>query len=132
MTERRVFRITPTNRRHVAEQVANLPEGYVIKAGPPTRSLEQNALLHAMFGELEKKARYMGRQMTLNQWKTLMISGHAVATGLASDADIIPGIEREFVCIRESSAQMSVARMTSLIEYIQAWAADNNVQFNQN
>lgn len=128
--EKRVFRITPTNRRHVAEQVANLPEGYVIKAGPPTRSLEQNAMLHAMFGELAKKARYMGRALTLNQWKTLMISGHAMATGLG--ADLIPGIEGEFVNIRESSAQMTVARMTSLIEYVHAWAAENNVQFNDN
>jgi hypothetical protein len=114
----------------VAEQIANLPEGYVIKAGPPTRSLEQNAKLHAMFGELAKKARYMERELTLNQWKTLMISGHAMATGLG--ADVIPGIEGEFVNIRESSAQMSVARMTSLIEYVHAWAAENNVQFNDN
>jgi hypothetical protein len=127
MSEKRVYRITPTNRRHVAEQVSNLPDGYVIKAGPPTRSLEQNALLHVMFGELAKQGRYIGRQLTLNQWKTLMISGHAMATGLG--ADVIPGIEGEFVNIRESSAQMSVARMTSLIEYIHAWAAVNNVQF---
>ena len=128
--EKRVFRITPTNRCHVAEQVANLPYGYVIKTGPPTRSLEQNAKLHAMFDELAKKARYVGRELTLNQWKTLMISGHAMATGLG--ADVIPGIEGEFVNIRESSAQMSVARMTSLIEYVHAWAAENNVQFNDN
>jgi hypothetical protein len=121
--------ITATNRRHLAEKVANLPEGLGIKVGPPTRSLEQNAKLHAMFGELEKKAKYLGRRLTLNQWKTLMISGHAVATGLA--AEVIPGIEGEWVNIRESSAQMTVARMTSLIEYIHAWAALNNVQFKQ-
>jgi hypothetical protein len=121
--------VTATNRRHLAEKVANLPEGLGIKVGPPTRSLEQNAKLHAMFGELEKKAKYLGRRLTLNQWKTLMISGHAVATGLG--ADMVPGIEGEYVNIRESSAQMSVARMTSLIEYIHAWAAMNNVQFKQ-
>jgi hypothetical protein len=121
--------VTATNRRHLAEKVANLPEGLGIKVGPPTRSLEQNAKLHAMFGELEKKAKYLGRRLTLNQWKTLMISGHAVATGLA--AEVIPGIEGEWVNIRESSAQMTVARMTSLIEYIHAWAAMNNVQFKQ-
>jgi hypothetical protein len=121
--------VTATNRRHLAEKVASLPEGHGIKVGPPTRSLEQNALLHAMFGELAKQAAYLGRKLTANQWKTLMISGHAVATGLG--ANLIPGIEGEFVNIRESSAQMSVARMTSLIEYIHAWAAMNNVQFKQ-
>ena len=126
MTEKRVFRITPTNRRHVAEQVGNLPEGYVIKAGPPTRSLEQNAMLHAMFGELASKARYLGRQLTAYQWKNLLISGHSIAVGLTPE--IVPGIEGEFINLRESSAQMTVARMTSLIEYVHAWAAENGVR----
>jgi hypothetical protein len=130
MTEKRVFRITATNRRHIAEQVANLPEGHVIKAGPPTRSLEQNAMLHAMFGELEKKALHYGQRRTAMQWKTLMISAHAIATGLG--VEMVPGLEGEFVNIRESSANMTVARMTSLIEYINAWAAQNGVQFNKN
>ena len=129
MAYARIGTITATNRRHLAEKVANLPEGYDIKAAPRNRTLDQNAMLHAMFGELAKKTRYMGRQLTLNQWKTLMISGHAMATGLG--ADLIPGIEGEFVNIRESSAQMTVARMTSLIEYVHAWAAENNVRFNQ-
>lgn len=129
MTYARIGTITATNRRHLAEKVASLPEGYDIKAGPRARSLDQNAKLHAMFGELEKKATYLGRRLTLNQWKTLMISGHAVAVGIG--ADLIPGIEGEFVNVRESSAQMSVARMTSLIEYVHAWAALNKVKFNQ-
>lgn len=129
MAYTRIGTITATNRRHLADKVASLPEGYDIKAGPKSRSLDQNALLHALFGELAKQATYLGRRLTLNQWKTLMISGHAVATGLG--ADLIPGIEGEFVNIRESSAQMSVARMTSLIEYVHAWAAMNNMRFNK-
>lgn len=129
MAYARIGTITATNRRHLADKVAELPEGYDIKAGPKGRSLDQNAMLHAMFGELAKQGTYLGRRLTLNQWKTLMISGHAVATGLG--ADLIPGIEGEFVNIRESSAQMSVARMTSLIEYVHAWAAMNNVRMNE-
>jgi hypothetical protein len=130
MAYTRIGTITATNRQHLAEKVASLPEGHDIKAGPRTRSLDQNAKLHAMFGELEKKAKYLGRRLTAPQWKTLLISGHAVATHLG--ADMVPGIEGEFVNLRESSAQMSVARMTSLIEYIHAWAAENGVQFNEN
>ena len=121
--------LTDYNRRHLAERVANLPTGFAIKAGPKTRSLEQNAKLHAMFGELEKKATHYGRKLTAQQWKTLVISGHAIATGLG--VDLIPGLEGEFVNVRESSAQMSVARMTSLIEYMQAWAAENGIKFSE-
>ena len=117
-------------RRRVAERAAEQPEGWEVWAGPKSRSRDQNAKLHAMFGDLAKQAKYMGRSLTLTQWKTLMISGHAMATGIG--AEVIPGIEGEWVNIRESSASMSVARMTSLIEYIHAWAAENGVQFNQN
>lgn len=127
MAYTRIGTITATNRRHLAEKVAGLPEGFDIKAGPKSRSLDQNALLHAMFGELAEKGQYLGRKLTLNQWKTLMISAHAVAVGLG--ADVIPGIEGEWVNVRESSAQMTVARMTSLIEYVHAWAAENGIQF---
>ncbi|MCV5979385.1 recombination protein NinB, partial [Escherichia coli] len=35
----------------------------------------------------------------------------------------------EYVNIRESSAQMSVGRMASLIEYTTAWAIGQSVRF---
>lgn len=82
-------------------------------------------MLHALFTEASRKFSWQGRQLTPAQWKVLFISGHAMATGLG--ADMIPGLEGEFVNIRESSAHMSVARMTSLIEYIHAWMADHEV-----
>ena len=98
------------------------PENHRVTIQPRTRSLDQNSMLHALFTEASKKCTWQGRKLTPTQWKVLFISGHAMATGLG--ADMIPGLEGEFVNIRESSAQMSVARMTSLIEYIHAWMAD--------
>ena len=56
-----------------------------------------------------------------------MISGHAVATKLG--AEVIPGIENEFVNIRESSARMGVRRMASLIEYSYAFGTSIGVKF---
>lgn len=92
---------------------------------PRTRSLDQNAMLHALFSESSKHCEWHGRKLTPTQWKVLFISGHAMATGRG--ADMVPGLEGEFVNIRESSAQMSIARMTSLIEYIHAWMAEQEV-----
>ena len=126
----RIGTITAINRRHLLDKVASLPEGYDIKAGPKGRSLAQNDLLHKLCGEIARQVPYMGKMRTGVQWKALLISAHATATGLP--AEIVPGLEGEWVNIRESSASMSVARMTSLIEYIHAWAAENNVQFNDN
>lgn len=93
-----------------------------------TRNLEQNAKFHAMCADVAAQCEFMGRELSLEQWKVLFISGHAKATGL--DAEIVPGLEGEFVNIRESSAQMSVKRMASLIEYVTAWGAQNGVHFN--
>ena len=47
-----------------------------------------------------------------------------------SKADVVPGLEGEFVNIRESSAKMSVSRMASLIEYVTAYGVANGVKFN--
>jgi len=120
------IRLTPHTRRLAIQAVMDAPDGYYFQyPKEPTRSLDQNALLHALFSDLSKQAKLHGRTLTPHQWKVVMISGHAVATGLG--ADMIPGIEGEFVNIRESSAHMSVQRMTSLIEYVLAWCADNKI-----
>ena len=68
------------------------------------------------------------RKLSMEQWKVLFISGHAIATN--QKADVVPGLEGEFVNIRESSAKMSVSRMASLIEYVTSWGVQNGVKFN--
>ena len=100
----------------------------VVKIQPITRNLEQNAKFHAMCQDVANQAEFMGRKLTMEQWKVLFISGHAIATN--QKADVVPGLEGEFVNIRESSAQMSVSRMASLIEYVTSWCVQNGVRFN--
>lgn len=101
------------------------PMMVVIK--PATRSLEANSKIHAMFADVARQKEYAGRKLSPEQWKVLFISGHAIAT--KEGADMLPGLENEFVNLRESSAQMSVKRMASLIEYISAWGADNGIRW---
>lgn len=120
------IRLTHMTRQMAVQSVLSAPDGYYFQPPKePTRNLEQNALLHALFSDLSKQAKLHGRTLTPHQWKVVMISGHAVATGMG--ADMVPGIEGEFVNIRESSAHMSVQRMTSLIEYVLAWCAENQI-----
>ncbi|HIB5109042.1 TPA: recombination protein NinB, partial [Escherichia coli] len=78
------------------------------------RNLDQNAKFHAMVADISRQVQWCGRWLKPEQWKVLLISGHAVAT--KQEADVLPGLEGEYVNIRESSAQMSVKRMASLIE----------------
>jgi NinB protein len=113
-------------RERAAQAFVDAPDGYVMTLAPPTRSIVQNAMLHALFGAVAKQAKWHGRVLTAVQWKVLFISGHAIATGRG--ADMVPGLEGEFANIRESSAHMGVARMSSLIEYCLAWCATNGIR----
>lgn len=94
---------------------------------PITRSMEQNAKLHAMLADIAAQMTFQGRKLSLEQWKMLFVSGHRIATG--GQAEMAIGLEGEVVNLRESTAKMSVSRCASLIEYIQAWSAMNGVRF---
>ncbi|HFZ6087364.1 TPA: recombination protein NinB, partial [Escherichia coli] len=68
------------------------------------RNLDQNAKFHAMLADIARQVQWCGKWLKPEQWKVLLISGHAVAT--KQEADVLPGLEGEYVNIRESSAQM--------------------------
>lgn len=110
-------------RNRAARYLLNdAPDGYEVIVKPPTRNAEQNAKFHAICSDLAKSsATWAGKRRTLDQWKVLLVSGHAFAT--KEGAEVVPGLEGEFVNIRESTALMSVKRSSSLIEYAQAFAA---------
>lgn len=113
-------------RRRAVMAVQAAPDGDAVIVKPSTRTLEQNAIFHALCGDIAKSGiTFAGKQRTALQWKILLISGHAMATGLGSE--VLPGLEGEFVNIRESSADMSVKRGSSLIEYTQAFIAQQQM-----
>ncbi len=112
-------------RNNAISAVRVADEGMVVEIKPKTRTSEQNALLHKLLGEIAKRKEFGGKKRTTEQWKLIMVSGHSIATGRA--AEVVPGLEGEFLNLRESTASMSVKRLSSLVEYVQAWAAENEV-----
>lgn len=97
----------------------------ILEIRPETRSDAQNRLLHALFADVARQAQWMGKKRTPAEWKVLFVSGHSVVT--KEGAELVPGIEGEFCNIRESTARMSKARLSSLCEYVMAWCANNDV-----
>jgi hypothetical protein len=59
----------------------------------------------------------------------LLVSGHTKAT--EGEVEFVPGLEGEFVNIRESTARMSVSRASSLIEYAIAFCESNGVELTE-
>ncbi len=100
----------------------------VIELKEATRTLEQNAKFHVMCGDFAKsKVEWMGKPRTEKQWKVLLVSGHAIVTN--EETEVIPGLEGEFINIRESTALMSIKRGSSLIEYTYATGVHLGVRF---
>lgn len=126
------FRLVHQTARNLAKQAIDAaPDGWIVKLSEPTRSLDQSARFHAICGDIAKSGiQWAGKPRSAAQWKVLLVSGHAIATG--AGAEIIPGLENEFVNVRESTALMSKKRGSSLIEYATAFAVSNGVKLRAN
>lgn len=116
-------------RRNAMRAIADAPKGYRVTVQPPKRTDGQNERFHAIVGDIAKSGLlWAGKKRSAAEWKVLLVSGHATATKEGSE--MVPGLEGEFVNIRESTAIMSIRRGASLIEYATAFAIANGVALN--
>lgn len=117
----------PTILRNCVEAIREAGANARVTIAPAQRSSGQNAMFHAICSDLAKSAlTFAGKRRSAEEWKALIVSGHSVATG--HGGEVIPGIEGEFVAIRESTSRMGVGRASSLIEYALAYCATNGVE----
>lgn len=117
-------------RDNALAAIAAADEGCAVTIGPKTRSGDQNAKFHAICTDIaNSQMMWAGKRRTAEQWKVLLVSGHTVAT--AGEVDIVPGLENEFVNIRESTARMSVGRAASLITYAIAFCDTNGIHLTE-
>lgn len=113
-------------REFALEAVRRAPENHVVTVKPFSRSSEQNRKFHAMCRDIaNSKTEWAGKPRTEEEWKFLLVSGHAVATG--RPGELMLGLENERMMLRQSTAAMSVAEMTSLIEYTIAFCAQRGL-----
>lgn len=131
MTQRQRFiLINDKVRANALAAVASADEGSAISIGPKTRSGSQNDKFHAICSDLaNSQMTWAGKRRTLEEWKVLLVSGHTKAT--EGEVEFVPGLEGEFVNIRESTARMSVGRAASLITYAIAFCDTNGIHLTE-
>lgn len=113
----------PAARGRALRAVQEAADGMVVHIKPKTRGLEQNARFHALCQEFaSRRVIWAGEPRTSAEWKVLLVSGHAVET-MGESPDIVRGLADEVVSLRERTARMTVARMSSLISYAEAFLA---------
>jgi hypothetical protein len=136
VSDRQAFVLAnPRVRENALAAVRDAADYSRVTVAQQQRSKDQNAYLHALLTDLARSpVRWAGKRRTQSEWKTLVVSGHSVATADTPEqarGEVVPGLEGEFVSIRESTADMSVARASSLIEYVLAFCVSNNVDLRE-
>lgn len=126
MSERQLFRMVHERARALAhDAVRYAPEGYVVEIKPPTRSLEQNARLHAQLTEISKQVEWYGIHMGVEDWKRIFCAA-------MQGVKVVPGIDPgTFVPIGLRTRDMSKEEIGDLMEFISAWGAERGVVFTE-
>jgi NinB protein len=132
MSDKNVFFLVNDEvRRNAKRCIDAVPSDFMVEVRKRKRLESQNAKFHAMLGDICKQHLFfvqgVPRRLKPIEAKVLFISGHAVAT--KEGAEMMQGLEGEMVNIRESSANMTITRMASLIEYTAAWGAEHDIKF---
>lgn len=123
------FRLTDRSREYAKRAIDSAPDGWIMRLAPPTRSLAQNARLHAQLSDIAKSKKVIlaGRVIDdIEDLKCLFVSAWRMETKQPSE--IVPGFHGEPCQLRRSTAAMSKDELSSLMECISAWAASHGIE----
>lgn len=99
-----------------------------VKQYKPTRSLEQNAMFHAICGEIAQQKQWADRRIDAEGWKRLLVDAWARESD-RRQGDVVPSLDgASIVNLAMQTRRMTVADMADLITFAQWWAADNDVK----
>jgi hypothetical protein len=120
--DKQIFTLARANRRYIAEQIRDSPDGYKVVISEPTRTLDQNALLWPLLTEVSKQVDWYGNRLTPDEWK-------AVFTASLKQQKVVPGIDGGFVVVGLSTSAMGKRLFSDLIELIYAFGEQRGVRF---
>lgn len=124
------YLVHDTARRKACEAIMAAEEGMVVTIRKRNRTLDQNAKFHAICDDIAKSGlKWFGRARSAEEWKVLLVSAHAAATGRG--CEMVQGLEGELVQVRESTAAMTKERSTSLIDYTIAWCTSHGIELQE-
>lgn len=91
-----------------------------------TRSLDQNAKLHALLNEIARSIEWAGAYRSVDTWKRLLTAAWLRSNN--EHVEILPAIDGHGVdIVFTKTSSLSVTKMIDLIEFIQAWHAEHEV-----
>ena len=97
-----------------------------LEVKPRTRSVEQNALLHAMLSDIAAQVEWAGAKRDVECWKRLLVAAWCRARG--ESIEFLPALDGHGVdIVFRRTSKMTVDEVSELCDFIQCWAAQNEV-----
>jgi hypothetical protein len=117
---------SPQDRQKAISWINKAPVGTRVEFKASKRSLPQNDRLWAMLTDVREHMKAKGLDYTTDQFKVIFL--HA----WGKEVEFLPGLDgKTFVPYGQSSSDLSKEEMTSFIEFIIAWGAENGVTFHE-
>ena len=115
---------SPGQREVAARAVLQAPHGAVVEVRPQRRTLDQNALMWVLLGEISR-AKPEGRHHTPEIWKCIFMNA------LGHEVRFVMGLEGEPFPVGFRSSKLTKGQMSDLIEMIYWYAAQHGVALTQ-
>jgi hypothetical protein len=112
--------------RNLIERWANnVPEGTTVEFRAPRRSIDQNALMWSLLGQISKQVDWYGQKLSSEDWKDVL-------TASLRRTRVVPGIDAgTFVPLGMRTSQMTKEEISDLLELIYAFGAERGVKFRE-
>lgn len=113
------------DRQRAASWCHKAPVGTRIEFKQAKRSLDQNSLLWARLTEIARQVEWHGQKLSPADWKDMF-------TASLRKARVVPGLDPGgFVLLGLHTSDMSKEEMTTLLDLIDAFAAERGVRFQE-
>lgn len=98
----------------------------VIEVRRETRSLAENRKLHALLGLIADQIEWGGKLRDVETWKRLLTAAWLRARG--EDTEVLPAIDGRGVdVVFRRTAQLTRQECAELIDFIEAWSAEQGI-----
>lgn len=116
---------TQADRNLIARWAQNVDHGTTVEFRAPRRSIDQNALMWSLLGQISKQVDWYGQKLSSEDWKDVL-------TASLRRTRVVPGIDAgTFVPLGMRTSQMTKEEISELLELIYAFGAERGVQFRE-
>jgi hypothetical protein len=118
--------LSPQARRNAIEAIRTAPDGWSVTVKPATRSLAENAMLHALLTQISKQVEWAGQKRDIETWKRLLTAAWTRARG--EHVEMLPALDGHGVdIVFRRTSNLTRGECAELIEFVLAWAAEHGV-----